>query len=275
MTTTSGDRTAVALRYWLLGAQFHTAAAAMDWASKIHTGTRRDGITPEFAHQVQIASYLRTLAPSLRHVEETLVTAFCHDVREDYGISDDEVRSRFGDRVADATDALSKEFRGVKRPAEEVFARIAEDPIASVVKGADRVNNQQSMIGVFTPAKVASYLDETEEHILPMLRIARRQFCDQEPAYENMKLVLVNQLRAARAYVTAAGNGEDTATGDEVRVPFEFVQAAYSVLVEEQAGSRPGWSSVKSFAFAQLRTAEKQLGATLRRRVRSWDEPLD
>jgi hypothetical protein len=72
-------------------------------------------------------------------------------------------------------------------------------PVATVVKGSDRINNQSTMVGVFTPKKQMEYVRECEEHILPMLKSARRKFPDQEPAYENMKLVLTTQIAMVRA----------------------------------------------------------------------------
>lgn len=189
----------VALRYWLLGRGFHRAADAMSYAEAYHQGSRRGG-APEFSHQIAIASHVRTYAPSLRHAEETIVAALLHDVREDYGVGDDEIRARFGDRVADAVDALTKEFRGIRREEAVVFAAIGADPIASVVKGADRVHNQSTLAGVFRPEKVAEYVAETREWILPMLRRARRDFSDQEPVYEGIGLVLRTQIDLLEAW---------------------------------------------------------------------------
>jgi (p)ppGpp synthase/HD superfamily hydrolase len=191
---TRGVKQRIALRYWLLGAGYVQAAEAMEWAAGYHQGLRKDNITPEFSHQIAIGSHVRTFAANLRYPEESITTAFCHDVREDYDVSDAEVRHLFGDRVADSVDAMTKEFRGVKRNEDSVFKAIGEDPIASVVKLADRIHNHSSMLGVFTPDKIKSYTDETRAYFFPMLHIARRTFCDQEPVYEALRLVLDNQL---------------------------------------------------------------------------------
>lgn len=185
----------IALRYWLLGAGMTRAADAMTYAESLHTGTRKDGFTPEFAHQVAIVSYLRTLGPHLASPEDTYTAGFLHDVREDYDVSDREVRQRFGTAVADAVDAMTKTYAGQDRDTATVFAAIAGDPLASVVKLADRIHNLDSMLGVFTMQKAASYAAETRELFLPMLHAARRTFPGQEPAYENAKLVLLSQVR--------------------------------------------------------------------------------
>ena len=192
-----------ALRYWLQGHDFTQAAYAMTWAESYHQGTRKDGVTPEFSHQVAIASHLRTFAGILRYPEETITVGLLHDVREDYNVSDEEVRALFGDLVADAVDDLTKEFRGVKRDEEDVFLAIGDSPISSVVKGTDRIHNQSSMPGVFGREKMADYGDETRRMIMPMLKRARKVFTDQEPVYEALGLVLKTQLTYIDALVEA------------------------------------------------------------------------
>lgn len=194
----------LALRYWLLGRGFTQASRAMDFAESYHQGVRKDGVTAEFAHQVEVVSYLRTLLPHLKHPEETLSAAFLHDVREDYDVGDEEIRTLFGPRVADAVDSVTKTFRGVRRDDTALFEQMATDPIASILKPADRGHNQNTMVGVFSAEKMAEYIRETQELFLPMLRRARRTFPEQEPAYENAKLLLVSQVNLVRAINTAA-----------------------------------------------------------------------
>lgn len=184
----------IALRYWMLGAGMHRGVAALEFAASHHTGLRKDGVTPEFAHQVQIACHVRTLVSGLRHPEDALCVALLHDVREDYDVEDMVIRELFGSRVADSVDNMTKVFKNVKRDQGELFAAMAKDPVASVCKAADRIHNQGSMVGVFTPEKMGEYITETREFFIPMLKDARRNFPDQEPAYENLKLTLGSQL---------------------------------------------------------------------------------
>jgi (p)ppGpp synthase/HD superfamily hydrolase len=196
-------KTKVALRYWLQGKEYFSAIRALDFARSYHQGMRKDGVTPEFAHQVSIASHVRTFDGLLLFPEETIITALLHDVREDYEVSDEEIRSLFGEKVASSVDALTKEFRGKKRPSIEVFAAIGNDPIASVVKLADRIHNQDSMVGVFGVAKMLEYVQETNEYFWPMLKRARRVWCEQEPIYEALGLVLDTQVSFAEALARA------------------------------------------------------------------------
>ena len=123
----------IALRCWLLGAGYHRAAEALAFAEQYHTGKRRSG-EHELSHQIAIGSMVRTLVPHLTYPEESIMVAFLHDVAEDYGVSIEELRERFGPLVAEAVDTRTKEFRGVRRDDTEVLARSAQNPLSSIVK---------------------------------------------------------------------------------------------------------------------------------------------
>lgn len=193
----------IALRHLFLGRGWYQAAEAMTYAETFHDGLRKDGITPEFNHQVQIGLYLYTLVPHLLHPEATLVTTLIHDVPEDYDVDFSEIEGLFGAQVADSTHAMTKVHKGIKRNPEEVAAAQAACPIASVVKGADRIHNQSTMAGVFSAEKIVDYIDETETFILPMLKKARRKFPVQDGAYQNERLVLRTQNTTYRHFATA------------------------------------------------------------------------
>jgi (p)ppGpp synthase/HD superfamily hydrolase len=191
------------LRAHLTGAGYHRALAAMEFAATHHTGFRKDGVTPEFDHQVSIALFALTL-PNLKFREEVIATIFLHDVREDYHITDAEIRALFDDedfaeRVCRAVENMTKEWRGAKKNEVALFDAMAEDPIASIAKGCDRIHNIQSMIGVFKIAKQKQYIAEVLELFLPMLKKARRKFTYQALAYENIKHMLLSQIELLEA----------------------------------------------------------------------------
>ena len=222
----SHTKRTIALRYFLAGAGWHHAVTAMEFARGIHDGLRKDGITPEFSHQVSIANYAITLMvpiysalshsthyAGILHPETTLAAVFLHDVREDAGISHDEIvdlftRQRpdeetliFAQRTADAVECLTKKFRGSVKTKSAYFDAIAACPVASIVKGADRIHNFQSMNApcsdgtpVFSLEKQQSYIQEGRDFFLPMLKTAQRHFPSQQAAYENIKHMLLSQI---------------------------------------------------------------------------------
>lgn len=196
---TDYQKTFIAIRYFLAGAKMYLALDALEFASKFHTGTRKDGITPEYSHQIMIAQYVRTLINSLTNPEETIAAVFLHDTPEDADVGHAEISSRFGQLVAEPVKLLTKKHRGTKKPTDVYYQELATNHISSIVKGADRIHNIQSMPGVFLPVKQIDYIQETNTYVLPMLKEARRLFPKQEPAYENEKFVLKSQIALTQA----------------------------------------------------------------------------
>lgn len=189
-------------RAWLLGKEYYKAVEGLEYASKQHNGMRKDGITPEFHHQISIAHYIRTL-PNLRNQQLTLLAALLHDVVEDYNVSLEELEKKFGFEVVQIVLLLSKIVKGHKKDISEYYLAMSLDPIASIVKGGDRIHNFQTMAGIFTCKKQLAYIEECENYILPMLKEARNNFPDQELAYENIKHALKGQIELLRLSIEA------------------------------------------------------------------------
>jgi (p)ppGpp synthase/HD superfamily hydrolase len=188
------EKMKMALRYRLQGKGYHKALRAMNFAEKFHTGTRKDGM-PEFSHQISIACYAITLLNGYEFEEELLCIIFLHDIMEDYNISYEELLNEFGKMVADGVKRMSKVQRGVKMGNVEYYRILGETALSALAKGFDRVHNLMTMLGGFNPEKQMSYIEETNEHVLPMLKNARREFPEIELIIENIKFVMTNQIQ--------------------------------------------------------------------------------
>ncbi len=188
------EKMRIALRYWLIGKGFYKAVEAMDFAEQYHSGKRKDG-SPEFSHQISQASLARTLINSIKHKEELFIVIFLHDSPEDVHISFEEIDNKYGNIAGNAIRLMTKLYRGVKTPNDIYYNNLVDSEIASVAKGIDRFHNILSMLGGFTPEKQVSYVEETIKKVLPLLKFGRRRFPEQTAAYENIKLVLIVQLR--------------------------------------------------------------------------------
>lgn len=206
----------ISMRYFLLGMMqsnpdYQETLAMLEYSATIHTNTRKDGFTPEFMHQLEIAHLLRTLLPSLKYPAQTLSAIFGHDLMEDYPETRAVVHQRFSPMVVAALQLLNKyDDNGVEKPTKQHFADMAGCPIASVAKAGDRGHNQSSMGGVFSFAKQYQYVQVTKEHILPMVKEARRLFPEQEAVYENLKFLLRTQYNQAMVMLEAVGFDPDT-----------------------------------------------------------------
>jgi (p)ppGpp synthase/HD superfamily hydrolase len=188
----------ISLRYWLLGQGYYKAVEAMNFAERYHNGKRKDG-QEEFSHQVSQANLIRTLIHHVTYKEEVFIVIFLHDICEDKGISFEEIENRFGKIVADAVRLITKEYRGVKITNEQYYPAMAECEITSVAKGCDRVHNLMTMLNGFKPTKRVSYIKETKDFTIPMLKQAKRNFPHQESVYENIKFIMDNQIQLYNA----------------------------------------------------------------------------
>ncbi len=188
------EKMRIALRYWLIGKGFYKAAEAMDFAEQYHNGKRKDG-AHEFSHQVSQANLAKTLIHHFRFQEEIFIVIFLHDICEDKGISFEEIEQQFGKIVADAVKLMTKVYRDIKLPTHQYYDGMGECEIASVCKGFDRVHNLMSMLNGFKPEKRMSYIQETMDYTIPMLKTARRRFPFQEGVYENIKFIMTNQIQ--------------------------------------------------------------------------------
>ena len=99
--------------------------------------------------------------------------------------------------------------QGKDRPLEVYFPAMVASPLASLAKGIDRMHNFQSMIDTFTLEKQERYISETRQHILPMMKAARKRYTQQEPAYQNVKHVLLTQMDLILAMHRAAAESQN------------------------------------------------------------------
>jgi (p)ppGpp synthase/HD superfamily hydrolase len=188
---TQFEKDHAALKNYLLGRGYHQALTALGYANNHHTGFRKDGFTPEFHHQVRIAFSVLTLRDVTN--EELCVTlSFLHDTPEDKNVSHAALCKLFGEEVATKACILDKNQHATE---EACMAAIAQDSECSIVKGADNGDNVQSMVGVFSKEKIASYIMRTQTSILPMLKIAASLHPEQTFAYAGLRSRLKDQIK--------------------------------------------------------------------------------
>lgn len=195
----------IALQNYLCGAKYYDALKAFDFAKKIHIGTRKDGITPEFQHQLEIALFITTLR-DLDDEEGTIIGALLHDVLEDYPfVTTQQLIDLIGTDRIQPIILVSKYINGQQtyKFEQEYFHRISQDPIASIIKGSDRIHNLRTMHDAFTLVKQEQYVYETQTFFLPMLKVACGQFPTQYLAYMNIRTMIKTQLELIQAALKA------------------------------------------------------------------------
>lgn len=205
MSLDTHEKARIALRNWMNGRRFYDASAAMAEAEPYHPGLRKDGKTPEFAHQIAIANHLRTLSLSDEDMRVLLIATFFHDTPEDKGLPVQVIVNTYGERPGKVVHLMTKKFRGVVVPPDVYFAELATDPLAAIGKGGDRSHNLSTMLAAFSRSKQGSYCDETEARHLPMMKLAARRFPAYEAPLENLRQTLKLQVALVRS-IHAAQN---------------------------------------------------------------------
>jgi (p)ppGpp synthase/HD superfamily hydrolase len=109
---------------------------ALEFATEKHKGqTRHDGQTPYIVHPKSVAD---------KFSDDLYKTvAILHDVVEDTDTTVQEIEEKFGKKVADAVDALSRRGQGKDKEVykSEFLKRVVENPIARDIKVQDIISN--------------------------------------------------------------------------------------------------------------------------------------
>jgi (p)ppGpp synthase/HD superfamily hydrolase len=243
-----------ALKGYMLGKGYVQGLEALSFAELYHVGTRKDGFTPEFYHQIEICFTLINLR-GLEDIEERcIVLALLHDIMEDYDVSFDEMVNRFDEEAAEDVYVLSKKHRGEVKDLKTYHIEIGKKPETILVKGADNSQNVQSMHGAFKAEKMLSYLVDTKTNKLPLLKLGRKRFPKYHFAFAGLSFMLKRQVALYEAHQKMASEESKRAknTTDD-----EIFQGLHFKLKSTNEQLEAGKLLVKSL-HEQLVTADRQ-----------------
>ncbi|MNU29027.1 hypothetical protein D3C71_174740 [compost metagenome] len=180
---------------WLEGRRYTLALKALRYARRIHNGYRKDDVTPEFAHQLFQALYIKGFDDKLIYPEETFATIFLHDTPEDSSKTFKEIYDLFGQIIGEAVELMTKKKDGVVIPMDLYVQRMAANAITTVAKPTDNLHNQISMPNApWTISKMRSYRDDGERLYIPLLKAGRQNFPEQADIYYNLQTALEMQF---------------------------------------------------------------------------------
>ena len=169
--------------------------AALPFMREKHQGqlrTTRTGETPYAAHPLTLACH--ALAMGITD-DDVLATALLHDVVEDTDTRPDELP--VSDKVRDAVCLLSYNtyLKNDADPQKKneikpvYYANIGRNALAALVKCMDRCNNLSCMADGFSRKKMAVYVIQTEQYVLPLLDVVKAV-----PEYNNASWLLRYQM---------------------------------------------------------------------------------
>lgn len=171
--------------------------AALPFMREKHRGQLRKARTvetPYAAHPLTLACH--ALAMGITD-DNVLATAILHDVVEDTDTRPEELP--VSDKVRNAVillsyntylkkgdDADPQKKNEIKPP---YYANIGKNPLAALVKCIDRCNNLACMADGFSRKKMAAYVSQTEQYVLPLLDVIKAV-----PEYNNASWLLRYQM---------------------------------------------------------------------------------
>jgi GTP diphosphokinase / guanosine-3',5'-bis(diphosphate) 3'-diphosphatase len=120
-----------------------------DFAKKAHEGQSRQSGIPFITHPLEVASILADLEQDL----ETLSAALLHDTVEDSDVTSEDISSKFGEKIAELVNGVSKIGKLTFDSKEEqqaenyrkMIVAMAKDIRVIVVKLADRTHNMRTL----------------------------------------------------------------------------------------------------------------------------------
>lgn len=197
------------LRAWMISNEYYMAARLMFLAEQYHSGIRKDKVTPEFAHQVDIASYLITLPITKKEAMILTCLAFIHDLVEDYNVADEIILTAMAPetteekadakRIINGAHLLSKKEHvpggeSIDKNKEQYFNDMLEDPLVVLAKCVDGLSNLVDMVGVFNEEKMHYYCEYLSSQHLRIAKIARNKYPQYYMAFQNIKYCINRQL---------------------------------------------------------------------------------
>lgn len=131
------------------GADREMLIRAYHYAEQAHSGQKRASGEAYFIHPCAVAQILMELGLD----SATVAAAFLHDVIEDTPVTEEDIRTNFGDEVLELVSGVTKLDKIVFKSREEeeaenfrkIFVAMAKDIRVIIIKLADRLHNMRSL----------------------------------------------------------------------------------------------------------------------------------
>ncbi len=172
----SAEKMYTYIRGYATGADMRETLKALSFARKQHEGQLRKSGEPYIVHPLTMAC--NALSLGIRD-DEVVATILLHDVCEDCDVGIQELP--VSDRVRRSVELMTFEVMAgeTKEIAKNRYYNlIMQDRAATLTKLIDRCHNVSSMAGTFSKEKLKSYIEETRQYVLPLLRKAKNTYAE-------------------------------------------------------------------------------------------------
>lgn len=177
------------IRGYLTGKGMNISLKTLKYIEEKHSGQVRRGTgEPYFYHPIKVASFLISLG-----IEDDKIvsTALLHDVLEDCNVSILDFKNLgLDEEIIKAVELVTKpqDFQKTPEHFKKYYDGISTNPIAILVKLADRCHNLLTMDSSFTKEKAKRYVKEATDYLIPISKNARWLY----PQYNNAFYIFKN-----------------------------------------------------------------------------------
>lgn len=196
------------IRGYAGGANMHETLRAMSFARAKHEGQMRRSGEPYITHPLTMAC--DALSIGIRE-DNTIATILLHDVCEDCGVSLSELP--VNDTVKRGVELMTfTVMNGENKETAKTryYNMLIESKEATITKLIDRCHNVSSMAGTFSKEKLISYIEETREYVLPLLRRAKLKYPEYSDALFAVKYHMVSVVDSIDAAIQVYESEEST-----------------------------------------------------------------
>ena len=172
----NADKMYTYIRGYATALEMTQTLKALTFAREKHEGQMRKSGDPYIVHPLTMAC--SALALGIRN-DDVIATVLLHDVCEDCGVSfeelpvNDRVRNGVKLMTFSIMDGETKETAMVR-----YYNMILQSEEATFTKLLDRCHNVSTMAGAFSKEKLKLYIKETRDHVMPLLRKAKKRYPD-------------------------------------------------------------------------------------------------
>lgn len=165
------------IRGYATGRDMRQTLCALSFARDKHSGQLRKSGEPYLVHPLTMACHALSLGIQDDNI---IATILLHDVCEDCGVPlselpvSDAVRRNVELMTFTVMDGETKQTAKTR-----YYNLLLQSREAAITKLIDRCHNVSSMAGTFSAEKLRSYIEETRQYVLPLLRRIKRQYPDE------------------------------------------------------------------------------------------------
>lgn len=201
MAVFNSDKMYTYLRGYAVGAKMHETIKALSFARDKHANQLRKNGEPYIVHPLTMACNALSLGIT---DDEVIAVILLHDVCEDCGVSieelpvNDAVRQGVKLMTFSIMDGETKETAKTR-----YYNLMIQSRAATLTKLIDRCHNVSSMAGTFSKEKLVSYIDETRQYVLPLLRKAKNTYPEDSDVLFALKYHIVSVIDSIEATMLA------------------------------------------------------------------------